>query len=53
MDLVECYDDPDRNGVFKISTTIENQVFKIMQSTPVGTSKTQTYTFDFTFTPAG
>ena len=31
MDLVECLDDPDRNGVFKI-TDKDNQVLKIVQS---------------------
>ena len=31
MDLVECIDDPDRNGVFKI-TDKDNQVLKIVQS---------------------
>lgn len=31
MDLVECIDDTDRNGVFKV-TDPENQVFKMIQS---------------------
>lgn len=31
MDLIECIDDPDRNGVFKI-TDPTTQVFKIIQS---------------------
>ena len=31
MDLVECLDDPDRNGVFKI-TDKDNQVVKLVQS---------------------
>ena len=31
MDLVECLDDPDRNGVFKV-TDKNNQVIKLVQS---------------------
>ena len=31
MDLVECIDDTDRNGVFKV-TDPANQVFKMIQS---------------------
>ena len=31
MDLVECIDDPDRNGVFKI-TDKNNQIVKLVQS---------------------
>ena len=31
MDLVECIDDTDRNGVFKV-TNPENQVFKMISS---------------------
>lgn len=31
MDLIECIDDTDRNGVFKI-TDPTNQVFKMIQS---------------------
>ena len=31
MDLIECIDDTDRNGVFKI-TDPNNQVFKMIQS---------------------
>lgn len=31
MDLIECIDDPDRNGVFKV-TDPANQVFKIVSS---------------------
>ncbi len=31
MDLVEVIDDPDRNGVFRV-TDKNNQVFKIVQS---------------------
>ena len=36
MDLVEVIDDPDRNGVFRV-TNKNTQVFKIVQSDGVHT----------------
>lgn len=39
--LVECLDDPDRNGVFKVTST--SQVFKVVQT--VGTTE-HTQVFD-------
>ena len=39
--LVEIIDDPDRNGVFKV-TNKDTQVFKVVTTTPSG-SKTDTY----------
>ena len=44
MDLVECYDDSDRNGVFKITPDLE-QCFVIVQSD--GVHETKQY-FDLT-----
>jgi hypothetical protein len=41
MDLVECIDDTDRDGVFKI-TNIEKQKFVIVESA-TGKSRTQQY----------
>ena len=40
--LVEIIDDPDKNGVFKV-TNKDTQVFKVVTTTPSGT-KTDTYT---------
>lgn len=41
MELVECYSDSDRNGVFKISSL--NQQFVIRQANAAGNSTTQTF----------
>lgn len=46
MDLVECIDDTDRNGVFKISNN--QQVLKVIQSN-AGHETAQTFGLNFTF----
>lgn len=50
MEPVECIDDTDRNGVFKISSN--NQVLKLIQSND-GHKTTQVLRFNFNFESAG
>ena len=51
MDLQECIDDSDRNGVFKISPDL-NQVLIIEQANASGIRTRQVFDLDFTFLPA-
>lgn len=51
MDLVECIDDPDRNGVFKITPELD-QVFIIEQADENGKKTRQVFHLDFNFLPA-
>lgn len=47
----ECIDDPDRNGVFKITPDL-NQKLVVIQANDAGKKTTQTFDLDFTFLPA-
>ena len=51
MDLVECIDDTDRNGVFKITPDLD-QVFIIEQSNGEGKRTRQVFNLNFNFLPA-
>lgn len=52
MDPVECYDDPDRNGVFKVTPEL-NQNFVITVGNKETGKKTKTvYELDLAFEPA-
>ena len=51
MDLQECIEDLDRNGVFKISPDL-NQVLIIEQANASGIRTRQVFDLDFTFLPA-
>ena len=50
MDLQECIDDTDRNGVFKITPNLD-QVLIIEQSNSTGTRTRQVFDLDFEFLP--
>lgn len=49
--LVEIINDPDHNGVFRISNP--SQKFKVVQTLAGGRTKTQTFDLDLTLSPAG
>lgn len=51
MDLQECIDDTDRNGVFKITPEL-NQVFIIEQANASGKKTRQVFDLNFNFIPA-
>lgn len=51
MDLQECIDDSDRNGVFKITPELD-QVFIIEQANASGKKTRQVFDLNFNFLPA-
>lgn len=51
MDLQECIDDTDRNGVFKITPELD-QVFIVEQANADGKKTRQVFDLNFNFLPA-
>jgi hypothetical protein len=51
MDLVECINDTDRNGVFRV--TSPTQKFRMVQSDGINTLTTDFILSDLTLSPAG